>query len=61
MIDRLPYQLLKTISGIGEILAMVIMLEAGEMSRFPSVENFSSYRRGVKSVRLSNNKKKRNG
>jgi transposase len=56
-----PYQLLKTISGIGEILAMVIMLEAGEMSRFPGVGNFSSYCRCVKSVRLSNKKKKGNG
>jgi transposase len=56
-----PYQLLMTISGIGEILAMVIMLEAGDMSRFPIVGNFSSYCRCVKSVRLSNNKKKGNG
>jgi transposase len=56
-----PYQLLKTMSGIGEILAMVIMLEAGEMSRFPSVGNFSSYCRCVKSVRMSNNKKKGSG
>jgi transposase len=56
-----PYQLLNTISGIGDILAMVIMLEAGEMSRFPSVGNFSSYCRCVKSVRLSNNKKKGEG
>ena len=53
-----PFQLLKTISGIGEILSMVIMLEAGDMSRFPSVGNFSSYCRCVKSIRLSNNKKK---
>jgi transposase len=56
-----PYQLLNTISGIGDILAMVIMLEAGDISRFPSVGNFSSYCRCVKSVRLSNNKKKGNG
>jgi transposase len=56
-----PFQLLNTINGIGEILAMVIMLEAGDMSRFPSVGNFSSYCRCVKSVRLSNNKKKGNG
>jgi transposase len=56
-----PFQLLKTISGIGEILAMVIMLEAGDMSRFASVGNFSSYCRCVKSLRLSNNKKKGNG
>jgi len=56
-----PFQLLKTISGIGEILAMIIMLEAGDMSRFANVGNFSSYCRCVKSVRLSNNKKKGNG
>jgi transposase len=56
-----PYQLLKTINGIGEILSMVIMLEAGEMSRFPSVGNFSSYCRCVKSIHMSNNKKKGNG
>jgi transposase len=53
-----PFQLLNTISGIGEILSMVIMLEAGDMSRFPSVGNFSSYCRCVKSIRLSNDKKK---
>ena len=53
-----PFQLLNTISGIGEILSMVIMLEAGEMARFSSVGNFSSYCRCVKSVHLSNNKKK---
>ena len=35
-----PFQLLKTISGIGEILAMVIMPEAGAMSRFASVAAF---------------------
>jgi transposase len=56
-----PYQLLKTVSGIGITLAMVIMLEAGDMSRFPSVGNFSSYCRCVKSIRLSNNKKKGEG
>jgi transposase len=56
-----PYQLLKTVDGIGEILAMTIMLEAGNMSRFPTVGNFSSYCRCVDSVRLSNGKKKGSG
>lgn len=56
-----PYQMLKTVSGIGEILAMVIMLEAGDMSRFPTVGDFSSYCRCVNTVRLSNNKKKGSG
>ena len=32
-----PYQVLQSVPGIGELLAMVIMLEAGDMSRFPGV------------------------
>lgn len=56
-----PYQLLQTVSGIGEILAMAIMLEAGDMRRFPTVGDFSSYCRCVNSVRLSNGKKKGSG
>lgn len=55
------FQLLQTVPGIGEILGMVIMLEAGTISRFPSVGDFSSYCRCVKSVRISNEKKKGNG
>jgi len=53
-----PYQLLQSVSGIGEILAMAIMLEAGDIGRFPSVGDFASYCRCVKSQRLSNKKKK---
>ena len=49
-----PYQVLQSVPGIGELLAMVIMLEAGDMSRFPSVGDFSSYCRCVDSIRLSN-------
>lgn len=56
-----PYQLLQTVNGIGEILAMTIMLEAGDMSRFPTVGNFSSYCRCVESRWLSNDKKKGSG
>jgi transposase len=56
-----PYQLLQTVSGIGEILAMAIMLEAGEIGRFPTVGDFASYCRCVKSQRLSNHKKKGTG
>lgn len=56
-----PYQVLQGVPGIGELLAMVIMLEAGDMSRFPGVGNFSSYCRCVNSVRLSNGKKKGSG
>lgn len=49
---------LLTIDGIGEILGMTIMLEIGDIHRFPSVGNFSSYARCVDSHRTSNGKKK---
>lgn len=49
---------LLTIDGIGKILGMTIMLETGDIHRFPSVANFSSYARCVDSSRISNGKKK---
>ena len=49
---------LLTITGIGEILALTIMLEVGDINRFPQVGNYSSYCRCVKSERLSDGKKK---
>ena len=52
---------LKTIPGIGEILGLTIMLEVGDISRFPKVSNYSSYCRCVKSERFSNKKKKGEG
>lgn len=55
------YQLIKTIPGIGPILATTIMLEAGPMSRFADVGNFSSYCRCVDSRLESNGKKKGSG
>jgi transposase len=56
-----PYQLLQTVSGIGEILALEIMLETGNIGRFSTVGKFSSYCRCVNSIRLTNNKKKGSG
>jgi transposase len=47
--------------GVGEILATVIMLETGDISRFADVGNFASYARCVKSARYSNGKKKGEG
>jgi len=44
------YQLIKTIPGIGQVLATTIMLEAGPMTRFADVGNFSSYCRCVDSL-----------
>ena len=55
---RKEFKLLLTIPGIGNILALTIMLEVGDISRFPQVGNYSSYCRCVRSERLSNGKKK---
>ena len=58
---RPEFKYLLTIPGIGNILALTIMLEVGNIGRFPKVGNYSSYCRCVKSERLSNNKKKAEG
>jgi len=58
---RQEFKKLLTVSGIGEILGLTIMLESGDMNRFPKVGNFSSYCRCVKSERFSNGKKKGEG
>jgi len=52
------FQLLKTVTGIGPILALTIALEVGDIKRFPGVGEFASYCRCVDSRRLSNTKKK---
>jgi transposase len=52
------YQWLRTVPGIGQVLATVIMLESGPIERFAQVGQYASYARCVDSVRLSNGKKK---
>ena len=52
------YRQLLTIPGVGNILAMTIMLEVGDINRFPKVGNFASYCRCVPSKRLSDGKSK---
>ena len=52
---------LLTLPGVGKILSLTIMLEVGDINRFPKVGNYSSYCRCVKSERLSNGKKKGTG
>jgi len=52
------FRCLLTIPGIGKILALTIMLEVGDINRFPKVGNYSSYCRCVRAERLSNGKKK---
>ncbi len=58
---RPQFRYLKTVDGIGEILALTIMLETGEIKRFAGVGNFASYCRCVGSEKLSNGKRKGSG
>ena len=55
------FEYLLTVPGIGNILAMTIMLEAGDINRFPKVGNFVSYCRCASSQRLSDGKPKGHG
>jgi len=55
------YHYLLTIPGIGKILALTIMLEAGPIARFQKVGNLTSYCRKVPTKWTSNNKQKGKG
>jgi len=55
---RADFLKLKTIPGVGDILALTIMLEAGAIGRFASVGDFASYCRCVGSTKLTNGKRK---
>jgi len=55
------YDGLMSVPGIGKILGMTILLEAGTMERFATVGDFSSYCRCVGSTRTSNGKSKGKG
>jgi transposase len=52
---------LLTVPGIGQILALTIMLEVGDIRRFPTVGDFASYARCVPAKRLSAGKSKGEG
>jgi transposase len=56
-----PFTGLQTVPGIGRILSLTIMLEIGDIGRFPKVGNFSSYCRKVPTAWTSNGKKKGKG
>ena len=58
---RSEYKLLMTVPGIGKILALTIMYEAGPIERFAKVGNYASYCRCVGSERISNGKQKGKG
>ncbi|MDP8568976.1 IS110 family transposase, partial [Methylophilus aquaticus] len=55
------FQALRSVSGIGEVLALTIALETGDIQRFASAGQFASYARTVNSHRESNGKKKGEG
>jgi transposase len=57
---RDEYIHLTSIDGIGLILALTIMLETGDISRFNKVGQYASYCRCVSGARYSNGKKKSN-
>ena len=58
---RPQFCFLKTVPGIGKILALTIMLETGDIRRFATVGNYASYCRCVGSQKISNSKKKGQG
>jgi len=49
------------VAGVGEILALTILLETGDIGRFATPGRYASYCRCVKSERRSNDKKKGQG
>jgi len=58
---RPQFCFLKTVPGIGQILALTIMLETGDIGRFATVGNYASYCRCVGSQKVSNGKTKGKG
>jgi len=58
---RDEFALLRTVWGIGPILALTVMLEVGDIKRFEKVGNFASYCRLVKTEHLSVGKRKGSG
>ena len=55
--DATSYALLRTIPGVGRIIALVLLYEIENISRFPRVQDFASYCRLVKCAKESNGKK----
>jgi len=55
------YRHLLTVPGIGKVLALTILLETGDINRFPGPGHYASYCRCVGSARISNGKSKGKG
>ena len=58
---RKEFEGVLSLPGVGDILGLTIMLEVGDIGRFPEVGNYASYCRCVKSTRISNDKSKGQG
>jgi transposase len=58
---RPEFEVLTSMPGIGNILALTIMLEVDDINRFVKPGNYASYSRCVKTEKLSDNKKKGQG
>jgi transposase len=56
--DPDTYNRLRSVYGVGRILALVLLYEIQDIHRFPAVQNFVSYARLVKCVRTSAGKVK---
>lgn len=54
--DYRTLYLLRSIPGVGQILAMVILYEIDTIERFPSVQDFSSYARLIRPKKESDGK-----
>lgn len=55
--DPLGLKLLRTIPGVGKVLALVLLYEVHDITRFPSVGQFISYARLVKCAHESSDKR----
>jgi transposase len=58
---RDQFKPLQTVWGIGKVLGLTIMYEVGQIERFPTVGDFASYCRCVKSDWFTNGKRKGSG
>jgi transposase len=55
--EPVSYTLLQTITGVGKIIALILLYEIENIRRFASVQDFVSYSRLVKCAKESNGKK----
>lgn len=55
------YELISSIPGVGKVLASTIVLETGDIERFPGPGHYASYARCVHADKISNGKVKGHG